>query len=187
VEFAKFAKQYEHFNRAFYAPKTEVSIADDAVEHYTELRYRIKLNAIKHHGTPITSVLAKHEGLLCVYAYLYEFLNNEGKPKEITKESLDKAMGLLWWLGECAKYLFKIKDRQRDKDLLTNVSELLLHRHFVSGETQSEWHQKVRMSIPHPGPFYNILKELELHGYIKQVTDRKNSIICHINPEIYLL
>lgn len=187
VDFKKFARQYEHFNRAFYSPSFEINIEQESIEHYLELRHRIQLNAIKFHGTPITSVLAKFEGLLCVYAYLYEFLENEGKPKKIGRNSLDRAMSLLTWLGECAKYLFQIKDKQHDKDILNTVEEMIKNRHFTSGSTRSQWYQATRGMFKYPNPFYNSLKTLEIHGYLKSVYNRENSVSIHINPDVYLL
>jgi hypothetical protein len=187
VDFKRFTVQYEHFNRAFYSPMVEVHIEEGSVEHYLELRHIIQLNAIKFHGTPVTSVLAKFEGLLCVYAYLYEFLENPGKPKVITRKSLDKAMALLTWLGECAKYLFQIKDKQADHDAANTVASMLVNRHFKSGVTQSEIHQNLRGVFKYPQTFYKALKDLELRGYIKLVNERGNSVIVHINPMVYTL
>lgn len=190
VDFKRFAKQYEYFNRAFYSPVVEIHVDEEAREHYLDLRHRIQLNAIKFHGTPITSVLAKFEGLLCVYAYLYEFLESSEhnkKPKKISKKSLDRAMLLLTWLGDCAKHLFSVKDKQSDKKAAEVVAEMLIHRHFVSGSTQSDMYQGIRGAFKYPHTFYNALKELELHGYLRLINNRKGSNDVHINPEIYLI
>ncbi len=187
VDFNKFASQYEHFNRAFYSPMVEANIEESAREHYIDLRLLIEINALKFGTNPVASVLAKFQGLLCVYAYLFEFLDNEGKPKIITKKSIDKSMKLLTWLGECAKYLFQIKDKQGDRDILTTVEEMIKNRHFVSGATQSQWHQATRGMFKFPTPFYKALKDLEIHGYIKMIYNRENSVSIHINPLIYTL
>lgn len=187
VDFSKFAKQYEHFNRAFYSPMTEVMIDPAVEDYYREQRLTLQMNAIKFHGLPITSILAKHEGLLCVYAYLYEFLNSEGKPKTISKDSIDQAMKLLSWLGDCSKYLFNIRDKQQDKDILKTVADMLTSRHFVSGSTQSEMYQKIRAGFKFPTPFYKALKDLEIRGYVKVIYNKQNSAVVHINPDIFLL
>lgn len=188
VDFKKFTRQYEHFNRAFYSPKVEVQVQNEVEDYYRDQRVIIQMNAIKFHGLPITSVLAKHEGLLCVYAYLYEFLNSkEEKPTIISKESIDQAMKLLSWLGDCAKYLFNIRDKQQDKDILKHTADMFMSRHFESGSTQSEIYQKVRSNFKYPQPFYRALKELEIRGYLKLVQDKTNSITVHINPDVYLL
>lgn len=187
VDFKRFAKQYEHFNRAFYSAEAEVTIHPDALDYYLDLRHRINLYASKYKGQPVVSFLSKHEGLLCVFGYLYEFLNSEGRPTTISRESLDLAMRLLQYLGDCAKHLFEIKDKQHDHDAMVQVASMLCNRHFKSGATQSEIYQGLRGAIKFPQTFYNALKDLELRGYVALEYSKQNSVFLHINPEVYSL
>lgn len=189
LNFKRYTRQYEHFNRAFYSHDIEAMIDPSALEHYNDtLRFNVRLSAAKYGDDPIGSVLAKHEGLLCVIGYLYEFLEHTNKPTVITRESLDKAMELLKYIGECTKHLFNVKDKQQDHDAMVQTANMLCSRHFKSGTTQSEMYQHIRGVFKFPTTFYNALRELELRGYVKLVNNAKsNSLTVHINPEVYTI
>lgn len=189
IDYTKFTKQYEHYNRAFHSEKITAHIDPEWIEYYNDLIFQIRANAIKYSHIPVGSFLSKHEGMLCSIAYLYEFMEaKEGnKPKLIGKYGLDMAMRLLLYLGECAKFLFNIKDQDLDHKNLTEVAELFRIRFFKDEITQSEAYQQMRHSIKFPGTFYHVLKELELRGYIYLDKKRQNSMIVHVNPDVYLL
>lgn len=189
IDYAKFVKQYEHYNRAFHSEQAIVHIHPDWIEYYNDLIFHIRANAIKYSHIPVGSFLSKHEGLLCTIAYLYEFMEaKEGKkPKFITKYGLDMAMRLLMYLGECAKFLFNIKDHDQDHKTLIEVAELFRIRFFKDEMTQSEAYQQVRHTVRFPGTFYHALKELEIRGYLYLAKQRENSMVIHVNPDVYLL
>lgn len=188
VDFKKFTKQYEHFNRAFYSNDNEVSVAECDREFYIDMRHHIKMSAAKYNNDPVGAFLSKHEGLICVFAYYYEFLKSEEKPNIISAESIKKAMELLHYLGECAKHLFNIKDQQQDHDVMVQVAKMFSTRHFKSGTTQSEMFQSLRGLYKFPVTFYVALRELEIRGYVKLINNNKiNSTVVHVNPEVYTL
>lgn len=189
VDYAKFTKQYEHFNRAFHSEKITAHVHADWINYYNDLIFHIRADATKYSPAPVASFLFKHEGLLCVLAYIFEFMNaKEGnKPKFITKYGLDMAMRLLKYLGEGAKFLFNIKDHDQDHKNLVEIAELIRMRHFRDGITQSEAYQQVRHIYRFPGIFYHALKEMEIKGYVFLEQKRENSVVIHINSEVYLL
>jgi len=187
VDYAKFVKQYDHFNRAFDSENIIASIAPEDVTEYNNMIFQIRANAVKYHHVPVGSFLSKHEGLLCALAYLYEFMHSKKKPKFITSYGLRKAMQLLLYLGECAKFLFQIKDHDQDHDHLVKIAEMFRIRFFKDGITQSEAYQQTRHIFKYPAPFYHTLKELELRGYVYLSKERSNSMQIHVNPEIFLL
>lgn len=189
IDYRRFVKQYEHYRRGFHSEFTVAHIHPNHVKLYNDLRFKIRSRAMAYHHIPVGSFLAKHEGLLCVFAYLYEFMEaTEGKkPKFITDYGLSKAMMLLEYLGECAKFLFNIKDIDQDHKNLVEVAELIRKGHYMDGITQSEAYQQTRHLFKSPNVLYNVLADLELRGYIYLEKKRDNSMIIHINPEVYTL
>ena len=190
LDYSRFKKQYEHFNRAFHSADIVAHIEESAIKEYNnDMIFYIRSYATKYHHVPVGSFLAKHEGLLPILAYLYEFMNGteDHKPTIITRDSLIKAMRLLKYLGECAKFLFKIKDHDQDHKNAVQLAEMFRTRFFQDGITQSQAYQQIRHVFKYPQTFYHLLTELEVRGYVHLDKKRENSMKISVNPEIYLL
>lgn len=188
IDQSKFKEAYEIFNTVHYHASTTIHVREDCMDLYEELKHEIKIKASRYAANePLSSMLFKHEGFLCVLATAYEALMTGKMPIEIGEESLRMAMRLLDYIGECAKYLFEVKDRQEDQAAIVEVANMLKHKHFRNGATQSEWFQSVRGTYRFPSQFYNALRELELRGYVAMKGNKVNSITCYINPEVNLL
>jgi hypothetical protein len=188
LNFLKFAKEYDIFNRVFGKEESVLSIHPDAMKIYDKYLKEIKIRAkLYETNNPLCSVLSKHQGFLSSFAAIYEFLICDRIPTSISKEALELAFRLLEYIADCAKYLFKVKDRQEDQEAVVRVAKLLSCRHFRSGDTQSQWIQNVRGEFKYNGVFYNALSELEIRGYICMRNNRKGSVSCWVNPKVYNL
>ena len=187
-DFDKYKKEFEIFRRAFYSEMITVHVAKEAISTYEDARFEIRTRAAKYSNNgPVASILSKHEGLLCAIAYLYEFLNSKEKPTSIGYTSIVSAMKLITYLGECAKFIFNIKDSDETNKALHNLANLFTKRHFRSGQTQSEMFRLAQSVTTRPTVFYDCLRELEVHGYVSLEKLAENSIAVHINPEVYTL
>jgi regulatory protein YycI of two-component signal transduction system YycFG len=188
VDFSKFVHAYEIFNTAFYHDDMEINIDPACWELYTDMKFDIDLRAASYeNNSPLCSVLSKHLGFLCSFAAVYELLHTGKPPTKIGERALRSAFALLEYLAECAKHLFKVKDKQEDQDAVIGVAKQLCMRHFRDGGTQSDWHQSVRFLYKNPTTFYNALQELEIRGYVCLKDNRKGSVSCWINPMVHML
>lgn len=180
-----FLNEYKLFDHAFYMHDREVHVADDSLEFYDTCLKAIEVRAFSHWGTPIGSFLSKHQGRLCKYAYIAEFLLTNGKCTSITKKGLEYAMLWIDFEAEQLLEIFSINDEKEENKEIMRIIEMIKSGVLADGETVSKWHQTARGSFRSLDYFLKHLKKLESHGYIMMIDLKANSKIIKVNPSLW--
>lgn len=185
IDFSKYSNQYYVFRKAFFGKKGIIHLDPKAIDFYMDIRDDIRMRANPYDGSPAGSFLYKHEGLLCRFAYLYEFLSMEGKeyPRMISKESVDKANKLLLYIGQDLKNIFKVSQDALKYSDLERLIELIRNQVCKSGETINQWNNHWRLNGSKIASVYKMVDDLEMRGYLATIQNRSNGKIIIINPE----
>lgn len=179
-----FLSEYSLFDQAFNLCEREVNIKDEDIPHYESALTSIELRANEYFGTPIGSFLNKHQGRLCKYAYIAEFILTKGRVIDITRAGIDYAM---LWLAFETEQLLDIFNISTEKDRISELLrliDLIKSGILVDNETISKWHQQARGSFKSLDYFVDHLRTLDAHGYISMVDLKANSKIIKVNPLI---
>jgi len=180
-----FLSEYSLFDQAFNLSEREVNVSNDDMVHYDNALIKIELRASEYWGTPIGSFLSKHQGRLCKYAYIAEFILTKGRVVSITKEAIEYAMIWLDFESEQLLDIFNISTEKEKICELLRLIELIQSGILPDGETVSKWHQIARGSFKSLDYFVGHLKTLDVHGYISMVDLKANSKIIKVNPIIW--
>ena len=175
------------FNAAFHDNDVRVHVALDCMDEYNEMRKKINIEASRYYGKPVASYLYKHEGLLCRWAYNFEFILSDGRSHEINLEALKLAFKLLEYFADEIKYLFSVSDNANDIIELARIANMITNRFFPDGETVSQWYQKARGNNISSDRFIKVLNELERRSYIAKIRVGKVSEVIKVNPLVYSL